>query len=86
MKNDEWMDTQNDMMAKIIASGQFPAFAEMATAGEVELNLDSLFEFGLARLLDGLAGLIQQHNGPAHQGVGQTAPGQFAAGRSRGRS
>jgi AcrR family transcriptional regulator len=63
MTNDEWMNTQNDVMAKIIASGQFPAFAEMATDGEVQLTLDSLFEFGLARLLDGLAVLIEQRTG-----------------------
>jgi hypothetical protein len=29
-------------------------FVAMANADNVELSLDSLFEFGLARLLDGL--------------------------------
>ena len=33
-------------------------FSAMFAAGEVELSLDTLFEFGLGRLLDGLAVLV----------------------------
>ncbi|MEP6561724.1 MAG: TetR/AcrR family transcriptional regulator C-terminal domain-containing protein, partial [Nakamurella sp.] len=54
MTNEEWMQSQNDIMDRIVASGQFPTFAEMSTSDEVELNLDTLFEFGLGRLMDGL--------------------------------
>jgi DNA-binding transcriptional regulator YhcF (GntR family) len=62
MTNAEWMQTQDELMTKIIASGQFPAFAELSTVAEVQLNLDTLFEFGLARLLDGLAVLIERRS------------------------
>jgi DNA-binding transcriptional regulator YhcF (GntR family) len=54
MTNDEWMDTQVPLMTQIVSSGEYPMFVEMATADDVNLSLDSLFEFGLARLLDGL--------------------------------
>jgi hypothetical protein len=54
MTNDEWMDTQVPLMTQIVSSGEYPMFVEMATADDVVLSLDSLFEFGLARLLDGL--------------------------------
>jgi hypothetical protein len=54
MTNDEWMETQVPLMTEIVSSGEYPMFVAMANADNVELSLDSLFEFGLARLLDGL--------------------------------
>jgi AcrR family transcriptional regulator len=54
MTNDEWMETQVPLMTEIVSSGEYPMFVAMASADNVELSLDSLFEFGLARLLDGL--------------------------------
>jgi AcrR family transcriptional regulator len=50
----EWMDSQDALMTEIVASGGFPMFAELAQVEELDLTLESLFEFGLARLLDGL--------------------------------
>ncbi len=59
MTNDEWMETQVPLMTEIVSSGEYPMFVAMATADNVELSLDSLFEFGLARLLDGLEAFVQ---------------------------
>ena len=51
----EWMASQDMvMMTGIVASGEFPMFAELAKDEDLDLTLDSLFEFGLAKLLDGL--------------------------------
>ncbi len=54
MTNDEWMETQVPLMTEIVSSGEYPMFVAMAQAVEVALSLDRLFEFGLARVLDGL--------------------------------
>ncbi len=53
-------------MTEIVATGDFPMFAELEDDPTLDLSLDSLFEFGLARLLDGLqelVGLESRHNG-----------------------
>lgn len=54
LTNDEWMDTQTTNFMKLMGSGQLPRFQELTTTG-FDYSLDQLFEFGLARLLDGLA-------------------------------
>jgi hypothetical protein len=54
MTNDEWMQTQVPLMTEIVSSGEYPMFVAMSQADDVELSLHTLFEFGLARLLDGL--------------------------------
>ncbi len=50
----EWMASQDGVMSAIVASGDFPMFAELAEDEDLDLTLESLFEFGLATLLDGL--------------------------------
>jgi hypothetical protein len=62
LSSDEWMESQSVLMNQIVATGQFPAFAEMSTAAELEFDLGTLFEFGLGRLLDGLEVLVNQHS------------------------
>lgn len=64
MDNEEWMDTQESAMRRIIATGEFPMFERLATT-EYDFDLDNLFEFGLQRLLDGMAVLINGATGPA---------------------
>jgi AcrR family transcriptional regulator len=54
--DDEWMRAQDGVFAEIFAN-RFPHLAALA-AGPVELDLESLFDFGLRRLLDGYATLI----------------------------
>ena len=60
LTSDEWMTTQAAGMNAILASGGFPMFTEIVTVQGVELSLDTLFEFGLERLLDGIAVLVDR--------------------------
>ncbi|GLX50261.1 GntR family transcriptional regulator [Streptomyces hygroscopicus subsp. hygroscopicus] len=54
LDSEQWMDAQEPEFLEILATGRFPALSRLATAG-YDLDLDALFEFGLRRLLDGLA-------------------------------
>jgi hypothetical protein len=54
MSGEEWMDSQEPALQAILAGGRFPVFERPASGG-YDLDLDSLFEFGLQRLLDGIA-------------------------------
>jgi len=54
---DEFMDTQVDTMRSIMAGGEFPVLRRLAET-EYDFNMDTIFEFGLQRLLDGFAVLI----------------------------
>jgi DNA-binding transcriptional regulator YhcF (GntR family) len=58
---DEWMESQGEALRMILASGRFPMLSSLtAQSGfDFRLDLDTLFEFGLQLLLDGLALLIQ---------------------------
>ncbi|MFK0296462.1 TetR/AcrR family transcriptional regulator C-terminal domain-containing protein [Streptomyces sp. NPDC090442] len=59
LDSEEWMDTQEPELLAILGTGRFPALSSLATAG-YDLDLDALFEFGLQRLLDGLAPLLNE--------------------------
>ncbi|WP_030263747.1 TetR/AcrR family transcriptional regulator C-terminal domain-containing protein [Streptomyces sp. NRRL B-24484] len=62
---DEWMATQEPALLALTAGGRFPLL-EQHIAGGYDFDLDRLFEFGLHRLLDGIAVLIDgPHTGPA---------------------
>ncbi|WP_018684864.1 TetR/AcrR family transcriptional regulator C-terminal domain-containing protein [Actinokineospora enzanensis] len=55
MTNQQWIDSHNDDLAAVLASGRYPALAATLTPdADIDLVLDDLFEFGLLRLLDGL--------------------------------
>jgi hypothetical protein len=55
LTDDEWMATQESAFAAMVAAGSTPTFAKVAADADFDLDLDELFEFGLAPLLDGLA-------------------------------
>ncbi|OZM80248.1 TetR/AcrR family transcriptional regulator C-terminal domain-containing protein [Pseudonocardia sp. MH-G8] len=55
---DAWMDTQVPTLRAIVADGAFPVFERMLSR-PYDFDLDTLFEFGLQRLLDGFAALIE---------------------------
>jgi DNA-binding transcriptional regulator YhcF (GntR family) len=55
---DEWMQSQEKTFVAIMHSDAFPHFHALADE-EFDLDLDSLFEFGLTRLLDGLETLVK---------------------------
>jgi AcrR family transcriptional regulator len=57
--SDEWMASQEQMLTTILASGRFPMLSGIATRPDFDFDLDTLFEFGLQLLLDGLAARIQ---------------------------
>jgi DNA-binding transcriptional regulator YhcF (GntR family) len=57
----EWMETRQRAFEAIAASGQYPSFARVfAGLGEFEMDLDDLFERGLAALLDGFAKVLDR--------------------------
>ncbi|MEV6342501.1 TetR/AcrR family transcriptional regulator C-terminal domain-containing protein [Actinoplanes sp. NPDC051851] len=66
LTDDEWMDSQEEAFRQVATTINAPHFAQLAAAHEFEFDLDVLFEFGLARLLDGIGALI----GPAVPPIG----------------
>ncbi|MFF4429463.1 TetR/AcrR family transcriptional regulator C-terminal domain-containing protein [Streptomyces sp. NPDC001513] len=62
LDSEEWMDTQEPALLAVLGTGRFPALSRLAAAG-YDLDLDALFEFGLQRLLDGLAPLLDERSG-----------------------
>lgn len=56
---DQWMDTQERTFVAIVGTGDYPYLARMV-AGSFDFDLDRLFEFGLARLLDGFGTLVER--------------------------
>ena len=57
LNSEEWLETQESQLDSILSPGQFPMFERLITE-EYDFSLDRIFEFGLQRLLDGLATLI----------------------------
>ncbi|MFJ7206988.1 TetR/AcrR family transcriptional regulator C-terminal domain-containing protein [Streptomyces sp. NPDC098789] len=57
LDSEQWMDTQEPALLAAMGSGRFPALSRLAAVG-YDFDLDALFEFGLQRLLDGLATLL----------------------------
>jgi AcrR family transcriptional regulator len=61
MTSEKWMESQGALMAVIVSSGAFPMLAAVANDDDLALDLDSLFDFGLRRLMDGLAVFVDEH-------------------------
>jgi AcrR family transcriptional regulator len=59
LNSEEWLETQESQLDSILPPGQFPMF-ERLISEEYDFSLDRIFEFGLQRLLDGLATLINE--------------------------
>lgn len=77
LDSEEWMDSQEPALLGILASGGFPVLSRLTAAG-YDFDLDALFEFGLQRLLDGLAPLL---DGSGAGGSADTREGGEAADR-----
>jgi DNA-binding transcriptional regulator YhcF (GntR family) len=58
LTDDQWLESQEAQFGRILGSQRYPQLARIFAAPGVDLDLDTLFEFGLARLLDGYATLI----------------------------
>jgi AcrR family transcriptional regulator len=61
---DEWMDTQVPSLRSMVAAGNLPTLARMIDQ-PYDYDQDTVFEFGLQRLLDGIAVLIDGSAGTA---------------------
>jgi hypothetical protein len=60
LDDEEWMKGQAQAFQSVATSGRYPAFARMlAEVGEFDMDLDDVFERGLAALLDGFAPLLE---------------------------
>jgi AcrR family transcriptional regulator len=57
---DQWMRVTQPSMEAVLARWSFPMLTAIAAVPEVEMSQKSLFEFGLARLLDGFELWLQQ--------------------------
>ena len=56
LTDDEWMDAQRERFAELLTD--LPLIARFANRPEADMSLDELMEFGLQRLLDGLAPML----------------------------
>lgn len=57
LTGDEWMAGQEHALEALVADGKHPNFTRVLRGMDFDLDLDQLFEFGLQRLLDGLAAM-----------------------------
>ncbi|MFI2648217.1 GntR family transcriptional regulator [Micromonospora fulviviridis] len=62
LSHEQWVDRQQATFQQLMAGGGL-ATMDALTAGGVELDLESVFDFGLRRLLDGFAALIEGRPG-----------------------
>ena len=51
--NEAWMEGQEGQLRAALATGDFPTFRRFVSR-PYDFDLDTIFEFGLGRLLDGL--------------------------------
>ncbi|MGV4923957.1 TetR/AcrR family transcriptional regulator C-terminal domain-containing protein [Streptomyces sp. BHT-5-2] len=59
MDRDQWMAAMEPAYERILRSGAYPMYAKMDGVEGEAVTLDSLFEFGLARLLDGMSMVVE---------------------------
>src|SRR3954447_1731848 len=55
LTGEEWMRSQEAALEPLVADGRHPTFAGVLSGMDFDLDLDALFEFGLQRLLAGIA-------------------------------
>ncbi|WP_188195872.1 TetR/AcrR family transcriptional regulator C-terminal domain-containing protein [Nonomuraea sp. SYSU D8015] len=56
--DDEWMQAREAELGELLASGAYPTIAKVVAQPGLDMDLDSIFEFGLRRQLDGLVVLV----------------------------
>jgi hypothetical protein len=76
MTDEQWMEAHDSAFKTVFESGPFPTLSRFAAQPDVDLdlNLDTLFEFGLQRLLDGYATLIHNTAAPRHSPEARRPP------------
>ncbi|WP_028927807.1 TetR/AcrR family transcriptional regulator C-terminal domain-containing protein [Pseudonocardia acaciae] len=55
---EQWLEARNTVFDDILRRYPMPMLTSITAAPELSVTLDDLFEFGLARLLDGFAALL----------------------------
>ncbi|MBM7438930.1 TetR/AcrR family transcriptional regulator C-terminal domain-containing protein [Streptomyces sp. HB132] len=60
MTAEEWMTSMEPRMDAIQATAAYPVLSTFFGTDDFELELGTLFEFGLARVLDGVEGLVER--------------------------
>ncbi|MFF0472900.1 TetR/AcrR family transcriptional regulator C-terminal domain-containing protein [Streptomyces sp. NPDC004284] len=63
LSDDEWMEQNEPRFDAVQSGGPYPLLDAIAHDGGFELSLETLFEFGLRRTLDGIATLIDETSG-----------------------
>lgn len=69
---DQWRLTRQARADELLGSGRFPLLA--AVREEMQPDLDRLFEYGLARHLDGFAALVARRARTGHDRMGEGRP------------
>jgi AcrR family transcriptional regulator len=59
LTDEQWLESHDADFARVLASGRYPQLAQVIAAPGVDLDVDTLFDFGLERLLDGYAALVE---------------------------
>jgi len=65
LTDDEWMQTQEQAFYDFVTAGHLKRFFEFTQTADFDFDLDKLFEFGLVRLLDGLAAFLAHAKPPS---------------------
>jgi hypothetical protein len=60
---DEWIEKTYSAFEAVLVDRPMPVLARIAQVPEIEMDATSLFEFGLARLLDGFAAWLPNRPG-----------------------
>ncbi|MFH8679609.1 TetR/AcrR family transcriptional regulator C-terminal domain-containing protein [Streptomyces lydicus] len=63
MDQDQWMAAMDPVFERILTSGSYPMYEGMAGTADDTVNLGTLFDFGLERLLDGMEVLVERRAG-----------------------
>ncbi|MDR3079700.1 MAG: TetR/AcrR family transcriptional regulator C-terminal domain-containing protein [Streptomyces sp.] len=63
MTPEEWMASNEPRMEAIQSFGAYPTLSTLFGPEEFDLELEALFEFGLARMLDGVEALVDAADG-----------------------
>ncbi|MFF9848549.1 TetR/AcrR family transcriptional regulator C-terminal domain-containing protein [Streptomyces litmocidini] len=63
LSDGEWMEQNEPRFDAMQSGGPYPLLDALTRDGGFELSLESLFEFGLRRTLDGIAAMIEETSG-----------------------
>ncbi|MFG2057902.1 TetR/AcrR family transcriptional regulator C-terminal domain-containing protein [Micromonospora sp. NPDC048930] len=64
LSDEQWVDRHQATFQRIFAGGGLATMAALTGEGQIDLDLETVFEFGLRRLLDGYATLVEGRLSP----------------------